>query len=267
MNAIRNLLEFNFKTFDTPRPKVLVISHERSGTHFLMNSLAVNFGYVSNPFMNLDWSLGINYYSALALKEFFEKFQEYSVANIFKSHHTLDFYREFLPQNPFGFKVLYIYRDVYEVQVSYHGHLRSLPWNEGPSTYNFSEFLRRSPSGAMTRYQYHHASSMVERWVQHVESALNARSLFAPSDFMMLNYRDLYQQFDDTLTNVAEFLGLSCPAIWNRPSRSANVVPPILGLSDQKILKYYSNEDIEFVERVSGPTKERLATIEALQDV
>jgi hypothetical protein len=29
--------------------KIIVASHERSGTHFLMNTLADNFGYVSEP--------------------------------------------------------------------------------------------------------------------------------------------------------------------------------------------------------------------------
>jgi len=80
-----------------------------------------------------------------------------------------------------------------------------------------------------------------------------------------LNYHDLNQKFEATMTHVADFLGLSCPAVFNRPSRSENVVPPILGLADQKILKYYSSEDIEFVERITGPTKERLAAIETLQ--
>ena len=61
MNAIRTLLEFNINLFETDRPKVLVVSHERSGTHFMMNSLAANFGYVANPFMNLDSSLGVNF--------------------------------------------------------------------------------------------------------------------------------------------------------------------------------------------------------------
>ena len=35
------------------RPKVLVVSHERSGTHFVMNSLALNLDYVSSPWINL----------------------------------------------------------------------------------------------------------------------------------------------------------------------------------------------------------------------
>lgn len=142
MNAIRTLLEFNVEQFDLERPKVLVISHERSGTHFLMNSLAANFGYISNPFMNIDSSLGINFHSSVAFGDLLGNFQNRSIANIFKSHHDMEFYRDFFFKNPMGFKIIYIYRDVYEVMVSYDRHLLSLPWHEGQQTSNFSQFLR-----------------------------------------------------------------------------------------------------------------------------
>ena len=40
---------------DAIKPKVMVVSHERSGTHFLMNTIALNFDYISAPWINLDW--------------------------------------------------------------------------------------------------------------------------------------------------------------------------------------------------------------------
>jgi hypothetical protein len=261
MSAIRTVLEFDFRIFNANRPKALVISHERSGTHFLMNSLEANFGYVAAPFVNLDLSLGVNYHSSVAFNELFAKFEKHDIANIFKSHHTLDFYRDFLPSNPLGFKVLYIYRDVYEVQVSYHRHLMGLPWYEGLGTRSFSEFLRQSPEGAMTRYQFHHASSMVERWVQHIESALAARTLFSPTSFMMVEYNQLNQRFENTIEQMARFLDTPCPTVFSRPSNTRNVVPPILGLAQQRILDYYTPDDTEFVEKVAGPTRRKLSEL------
>ncbi len=39
--------------------KGMVVSHERSGTHFLMNTLALNFGYIAKPWINFDgWDEG-----------------------------------------------------------------------------------------------------------------------------------------------------------------------------------------------------------------
>lgn len=261
MEAIRTLLEFNVKQFDLERPKILVISHERSGTHFLMNSLAANFGYVSNPYMNIDRSLGVNFHSPVAFRDLLANFQNCSIANIFKSHHDLEFYRDFFSLNPMGFKILYIFRDVYEVMVSYHHHLLSLPWNEGAQTKNFSDFLRCTPSGAMTRYQYHHASSMVDRWVRHVQSALDAQTAFSSDNFFMLDYADLNRAFEFTLERISKYLGLPSPNTTFRPSNRENVVPPILGLADQQILNYYTPEDIDYVEKVAGATRKTISTM------
>jgi hypothetical protein len=226
-----------------------------------MNSIAANFGYISSPFMNIDWSLGVNYYSPAAFRQLLEKFQKENVANVFKSHHSLDFYRDFLPQDPLGFKVLYIHRDVYEVQVSYHRHLMELPWYEGLSSKSFSDFLRQPPSGAMTRYQFQHAGSMVERWVQHVQSALSVRSLFDPTSFIMVDYRELNEHFENTIERIASFLELSSPSVFSRPSNYQNVVPPILDLSKQRILDYYTAEDTEFVESIAGSTRDQLSEL------
>jgi hypothetical protein len=261
MNAIRTLLEFNINLFETDRPKVLVVSHERSGTHFMMNSLAANFGYVANPFMNLDSSLGVNFYSSVAFRDILANFQNHAVANIFKSHHDLEFYREFFAQNPMGFKIIYILRDVYEVMVSYHRHLLTLPWNEGAQSPNVSEFLRTAPSGAMTRYQYRHCSSMVDRWVMHVQSALAMQSVLSADNFFIVDYSQLNCEFEATLKRISAYLKVPCRDPSVRPTRHENVVPPILGLADQEILDYYTAEDIDFVELVARPTLEALRTI------
>ena len=49
------------------RKKAAVIGHERSGTHFLMNTLAYNFGYISAPWFNFDFELGINFHAPQAI--------------------------------------------------------------------------------------------------------------------------------------------------------------------------------------------------------
>ena len=35
--------------------KAMIVSHERSGTHFLMNTLDKNFPYISQPWINFDF--------------------------------------------------------------------------------------------------------------------------------------------------------------------------------------------------------------------
>src|SRR5215469_1383683 len=53
----------NFAVFQEMRPAVMVVSHERSGTHFLMNALASCYGYVSAPWVDFDRpTFNINYF-------------------------------------------------------------------------------------------------------------------------------------------------------------------------------------------------------------
>lgn len=110
----------------------------------------------------------------------------------------------------------------------------------------------------MTRYQYHHINSMVDRWVKHVQSALDIQKLFASDNFFMIDYADLNRSFENSLQKISKYLGMPCKNPVVRPSNLENVVPPILGLADQQILNYYTPEDVEYVDTVAGSTREAL---------
>src|SRR5262245_37767968 len=85
-------VRMNFHTFDRPRPKIMVVSHERSGTHFLMNSIAKCYGYLASPWINFDYELGLNFYHPQSLAAFFAQFRDHHVANIVKTHHAFAFF-------------------------------------------------------------------------------------------------------------------------------------------------------------------------------
>ena len=102
----------NLKLFPTARPKVMVVSHERSGTHFLMNSIARCFNYVADPWVNYDGSsIATNFHSSAAVLEFFRQFRGYPVANIVKSHHPFVFFQSTFESLAKDFHVFYVYRD------------------------------------------------------------------------------------------------------------------------------------------------------------
>ena len=61
--------------------KVIVISHERSGTHFLMDTIALNFGYVGDfdergaaRWIDLD-GRGINFADPVEMRGFLRQSQ------------------------------------------------------------------------------------------------------------------------------------------------------------------------------------------------
>ena len=80
-------LQANLALFPDERPAVMVVSHERSGTHFLMNALAACYGYVSAPWINLDrLTLNINYFYPPELREALLALASQPMANVVKSH-------------------------------------------------------------------------------------------------------------------------------------------------------------------------------------
>ena len=91
--------------------KAAVISHERSGTHFLMNTLALNFGYLAKPWWNFDFELGLNFHSFDNLYEYLKQVHDRPVINVLKSHHHMDFFQEFIDYVTSQFHIFYIYRD------------------------------------------------------------------------------------------------------------------------------------------------------------
>ena len=69
----------------------MVVSHERSGAYFLINTLSQNFNYTGTPWIDLDFSLGINFYSTNNLRAFFGQMAGEPVTNVFKSNHAFGF--------------------------------------------------------------------------------------------------------------------------------------------------------------------------------
>src|SRR6476620_9930636 len=92
-------VHFKLTSFPDDRPAAMVVSHERSGTHFLMNSLASCYGYKSDPSISLDWSqVPINYYHSGTLSDALLHLAGNRTANVVKSHHQPDFFADKLDQ-------------------------------------------------------------------------------------------------------------------------------------------------------------------------
>lgn len=213
----------NFVFGSEPRRKIIVFSHERSGTHFLMNTLAANFGYVSAPWWNLDYETGLNFHAPALIFHYLDRAWGRPVLNIVKSHHALPFIEPVLPQLAEEFAIFYIYRDPRDVMRSYWQWLQQLQWDEGPKAVSLSDFIRAAPRGGMLRYQKEQQPNMLHRWAAHVDPW---RTLAEGTDQKMvlaLRYEDLDRCFPDTLERISLFLGEPLKKIA-RPDHQATTV-------------------------------------------
>lgn len=111
---------FKYTLFSEQRPAAIVVSHERSGTHFLMNALAACYGYAAEPWINFDFpDTNINYFKSWSVREHLLSLAARPIANIVKSHHAVDFFVGELPRLTDRYVFLSVCRHPVSVMVSY----------------------------------------------------------------------------------------------------------------------------------------------------
>jgi hypothetical protein len=210
-------------TFAPKRPPaVMVVSHERSGTHFLMNTLAACYGYVSQPWINFDNPpLALNFYSPPAIREHLLALAAGPRTHLVKSHHQAGFFADELSRLAEDYVFFYIYRNPVDVLLSYWRYMHRWPWFEGPKVADPLTFARAEPCGHMMRYQPRQYGNLMQRWAAHVEGWLEAAT--AVRRVRLVRFEDLDSRFEEVVQEFAWVLRRPPQAIL-RPSREVNVI-------------------------------------------
>lgn len=236
-----------------PRLPVMVASHQRSGTHFLMNALAAEFGFVAQPFHSVDANqLKINFFHPQHLASFFVRNADRNVATLRKTHYQFAFFEQEIDRILRHVDIFYVYRDPRDVLHSYRHFLNHLPWFAGPKIEEPGDFIRAMPAGAMLRHQYHQLPNMLKRWQVHVEGWLAGAETHR--GIHPIRYEDLRDRYDGVLDAIAERHG------WVRQRR------PRPGKDSERLRKSwadpstdrYSNDDLRFFDSEIGDTMRRL---------
>ncbi|MEM1276093.1 MAG: sulfotransferase domain-containing protein [Pseudomonadota bacterium] len=232
---------------------VLVASHERSGTHFLMNTLAMSFGFAREEHVPLDTAtVNMNYHHPPSLAAFFRLNRDYERLWLRKSHHQFGFFAPCIEEILEDVHILYIHRDPRDVAHSYRHFLNALDWPEGPKAEQASAFIRAAPEGRMLRYQMHQLPDILERWREHVTGWCEAAARF--EGIKVLRYEDLDQDYDATV----EALGaqMEWPRIGaERPEIDQNTIQKS---ARNDASNHYSAEDLAYFRTRIGETMRRL---------
>lgn len=209
------------KLSDNQRP-IMVASHERSGTHFMMNSLDACFDYVSRPWVNFDRSeLNFNFYQPLNIKSVILALAQARAPNIVKSHHEFAFFADIIADLKDVIEIVYVHRNPADVMSSYWRFVQSWEWVEGPKAATVLEFATAAPMGNLMRYQYRQYETMLHRWANHVEHWVAAAE--RSTNIHVVRYEDLARRYEVTVKGLGTTLGLK-PRQIVRPSRTQNVV-------------------------------------------
>lgn len=204
------------------RPAVLVVSHERSGTHFLMNAIARGYGYTTRPWVDMDYgSMTINFFHPPSIASTLASLADRRIAAIIKSHHSADFFDGILDRVLKRYVVFYIHRDPVDVMLSFWRFMHRWHWHEGPKCSDPLAFATAAPEGQLLRYQRHQRRNMLDRWAKHVEGWQRA-SVERPR-LQFVSYAALRDDYRATLGGFAEILGRK-PADLRRPGRNRSVI-------------------------------------------
>lgn len=213
----------NFTLFQESRPAAMVVSHERSGTHFLMNALASCYGYVSTPWIDFDRpTFNINYFYLPEVRDLLLALADRPMANVVKSHHAVDFFAGELQRITERYVIFVICRNPAAVMLSFWRYIHQWPWTEGPKTLDPASFACGEPCGRLMRYQMRQYGSLLDRWSAHVEGWLYAAASLPR--VVVVRYEDLDTNYEATMRGLAKHLGRPHQAIA-RPARDYNVIP------------------------------------------
>jgi hypothetical protein len=238
------------------RKKIMIVSHERSGTHFLMNAIARCFDYVSSPWVNLDGcTIPTNFHCPEDMKRLFAQYSGIFPVNVFKSHHPYVFYVDNIHTFIEEFHIFYIYRDPRDVMVSMWRYLNRLPWHEGPKTESPKELIRAQPSGNMLRYQWDQEPTMIHRWRTHVDSWTNGMPDIARSRLTLIRFKDLATNYEQTIQSIGEVLGE--PKGFERPGLNDSSILPNQGAVGA-YKNVFDSDDLKLFRAIAGPTMDRL---------
>lgn len=200
----------------------MVVSHERSGTHFMMNTLAKCFDYVSDPWLDLDMHhFNINYYHSESLRTLILEVAEWRAANILKSHHEFAFFRDISAAFEGVIHIIYIYRNPADVMASYWRFLHTWDWMEGPKTNTVFAFATTPPMGGIMRLQFRQYDTMLDRWANHVRYWVQAS--LQSTNIHLVKYENLALHYEDAVRALGGALGFE-PRRIERPARDQHVV-------------------------------------------
>lgn len=206
--------------------QVMVSSHERSGTHFLINSIAKNCRYSNQPLLSFDYPpLGsmLNFHDPEAIKGFCTYLNNRRCSSIMKNHFAAEF---FYGANGFALpstvKCLYIYRDPVDVMLSYKRFVDSIRFPEGPKLDSLEEFMSSEPRGRMMRHQHNEKGSVLRRWEDHVAGWIETAG--REKNVRCITYHDLAGNFEAELEGIAAFLETPLNSPLEYPDRIKNTI-------------------------------------------
>jgi len=188
---------------------IIVITHERSGTHFLINLI----NYDKNGEFH---TIG---FIPQSIKYILENYIHYTYKDIIinsyienivcKSHHQVEFMEPYLEFLFDKYKVIYLKRDVKDVLVSYY---KFIPFPKDLDRFpKFEDWIFCSPDNIGREFLLPYSpdphiiiepKNYIDRWKLHVNGWMKYKD-----NMLVLNYEDILLDFQNQKSKIENYIG------------------------------------------------------------
>lgn len=211
-------------------PKNLFIAgHTRSGGHFLMNSISMNFDYYQHHKSGKDFHT-----TSKINVEKINSLIENKSRTIYMSRQQAWSFKYTYQQLRDNILVLYILRDGRDVLGSlFDMHTKEYKWSKCK---NINDFMKQpmDQKSYEQKVNIHKAKDPIDSWLLHQKSWIeyfNGTIKEYPSNIIF--YEDLYYHFDKTIIKIGALLDMKPNLKLNRPDKYFNSIRPRGGYPGQ----------------------------------
>lgn len=187
---------------------IIVITHERSGTHLLIN--CINYDIKGN-FLTIGYTdnkedFNLKSYKHIAYKDVMSN--AYIPNSVNKSHHQVEFMEDYLNFLFNKYKVIYVKRDIKDVLTSYY---KFIPKPDETTFPSFEEWVFSKPDVIGRKFLQPYApdphiivepENYVHRWFLHTNGWLKHKD-----KMLVVNYENMIKDYQNQKGRIESWIG------------------------------------------------------------